>query len=1001
MSHQGVGPDDESAQRPAPAADGPTSCAATELDLPAGCAGRQDETTEFGAAPPTLRAREDSTALQPAGAPGATGGQVPEATVVVEGPPTGHVGQSLVFAISTPEGTGESPTQPQFDGEPVSARARLAVPGYELLGVLGKGGMGVVYKARHLALNRVVALKMILGGAHAGAHQLERFRTEAEAVARLQHPNVVQIYEVGEHDGLPFCALEYLDGGNLAEKIDGKPQPPRQAAEVVRTLALALHAVHRQGVVHRDLKPANVMLTADGTPKVTDFGLAKTLDGGAGPTVTGRILGTPAYMAPEQAGGYGGLVGPATDVYALGAVLYEMLTGRPPLQGESAWDTVQQVTAQEPVSPRRLQPKVPPDLETVCLKCLEKDPRKRYPSAGALADDLRAFLEGRPVKARPVSAWGRARKWARRKPAEALLALVVVLALFGLAAGLVHHADQQRRLREEAQAREGLARQAQRDAEARRLQAEEQERQVRASRDEARGQRDEARRQQKLAQDNLLQAQLAVDELINVAQRRLPNEPHMERLRAQLLQTALGFCQRFLRDKQGEGAAVRLQTARAYRMVGDIQELLGKHEEAETAYQSAARAYEGLMREPGAPPEYRDEAAGTYNNLWVVQADLGQAADARRSLARARELLDGLVKELPANSDYQRDLAMTYNNEGIQAQTARDYPAAEKSYQHALELFGHLPPQALARPSYQLQLAKAEKNLGVLYHQTGRPAEAEERYRKALDRLRRLTAGAPDVVAYRNELGQVAANLGLVLVEARKPEAAAKVYDEAVALYGRLAAQFPEVSDYRQLLALTYVNRSDLRRQRGDAAGARQDLEKARSLLERLRADFPRRAAYDLELARALNRLGALLAGEEPEKARQAWEFALAVWAGKAAEGDTVGAAEERRAALSSLIAWHDKQVRRLGAERNWQGAVEHLRRLVALRKGLLELPRPPTSAAGPPAVRGLPQAATAAGGASTEDLRRELTATRRALAQLLARLGQHEEARRALADTP
>jgi WD40 repeat protein len=307
------------------------------------------------------------------------------------------------------------------------------IPGYEVLGVLGQGAMGIVYHARQLALDRPVALKMILAGEYAGAGARERFHLEAEAVARLQHPNVVQIYQTGEHAGRPYLALEFVDGGSLAQRLQHTPQPPRAAAELLETLARAVQAAHRKGVVHRDLKPANILLTADGTPKITDFGLAKRVDADPALTGSGTVVGTPSYMAPEQAEGRGG---PAADVYALGAILYECLTGRPPFKGATALDTLEQVRRQEPVPPRRLQPEVPRDLETICLKCLEKDPRRRYADAAALADDLGAFLAGRPVRARPAGAWEHGVKWARRRPAvAALLAAVVGTAVVG--AGLV------------------------------------------------------------------------------------------------------------------------------------------------------------------------------------------------------------------------------------------------------------------------------------------------------------------------------------------------------------------------------------------------------------------------------------------------------------------------------------------------------------------------------------------------------------------------------------
>jgi WD40 repeat protein/serine/threonine protein kinase len=321
---------------------------------------------------------------------------------------------------------------------------RPTVAGYEVLGEIGRGGMGVVYRARQVGLDRPVALKMILAGAHAGPKDLARFRQEAEAVARLHHPNIVQIHDVGEAGGRPFFAMELVEGGSLVQRLRGAAQPPAQAAQFVETLARAVHFAHQAGVVHRDLKPANVLLAcaaapggalpslADCVPKITDFGLAKRLDRQAHATLTGEVVGTPSYMAPEQAAGQARRVGPAADIYALGAILYEVLTGRPPFKGPTALDTVLRVLYEEPVRPTRRQPALPRDLETICLKCLEKVPDRRYASAQELADDLRRFRRGAPVHARPVGPQERAWKWARRRPlTAALLAGMVVVALLG------------------------------------------------------------------------------------------------------------------------------------------------------------------------------------------------------------------------------------------------------------------------------------------------------------------------------------------------------------------------------------------------------------------------------------------------------------------------------------------------------------------------------------------------------------------------------------------
>jgi serine/threonine-protein kinase len=269
---------------------------------------------------------------------------------------------------------------------------------------------------------------MILAGGHAGEEERERFRGEAQAVARLQHPNIVQVYEVGEHEGLPYFSLEFCAGGSLAHKLQAGPLPPAEAARLAEVLARAVHAAHQAQILHRDLKPANVLLGADGTPKITDFGLAKKLDE-AGQTASGAVMGSPSYMAPEQAGGQNKEVGPAADIYALGAILYECLTGRPPFKAATSLETILQVLANDPVPPARLQPGVPRDLETICLKCLQKESKKRYVSAAALADDLRRFHAGEPIVGRPVSRVERLVKWVRRRPAVASLLAITLLSI--------------------------------------------------------------------------------------------------------------------------------------------------------------------------------------------------------------------------------------------------------------------------------------------------------------------------------------------------------------------------------------------------------------------------------------------------------------------------------------------------------------------------------------------------------------------------------------------
>lgn len=338
----------------------------------------------------------------------------------------------------------------------VASTALPLVPGYEVLALVGRGGMGRVYRAKHLTLGRVVALKLL--SHEPDDRSLARFREEVRAVAQLQHPNIAQLFETGVADGQPFFTQEFLDGGSLAQSFARKPQDSVTAARVIETIARAIQHSHEHGILHRDLKPANILLASDGTPKVTDFGLAKSFSTTVGDpketapdpdglTRTGEILGTPAYMPPEQASGVLSLLGPPADVYGLGAILYEALTGRPPFLGPDAFRTVMMVREMEPISPRVLQPDVPRDLETICLKCLAKEPHKRYATAGALADDLRRFLNREPILARPVGRWERTVKWARRRPWQAAAAILAVALVVGLAVGFVLLAEKNSTIR--------------------------------------------------------------------------------------------------------------------------------------------------------------------------------------------------------------------------------------------------------------------------------------------------------------------------------------------------------------------------------------------------------------------------------------------------------------------------------------------------------------------------------------------------------------------------
>ena len=322
-----------------------------------------------------------------------------------------------------PDSNGYRETLVPFDGELPQIR------GYEMQRVLGRGGVAIVYLARHVRLGRSVAVKMLLAGHHAKPRELDRFSREARTLAELHHPNIVQIFDVADYNGCPYFTMEYLNGGSLADRVKERPMPAKDAASMIATFAEAIHAAHQSGIIHRDLTPSNILFTADGVPKITDFGLARHLHETGGLTITGAALGTPGYMAPEQADRRGSEIGPAADIYGLGAVLYKLLTGRPPFQAETTALTIRQLLFDEPLPPSKLNPSVPRDLETICLKCLSKESQKRYETAAALADDVRRFERGEPILARPIGHLARAVRWARRRPALAgALAAGVLLA---------------------------------------------------------------------------------------------------------------------------------------------------------------------------------------------------------------------------------------------------------------------------------------------------------------------------------------------------------------------------------------------------------------------------------------------------------------------------------------------------------------------------------------------------------------------------------------------
>jgi serine/threonine-protein kinase len=681
--------------------------------------------------------------------------------------------------------------------------------------------MGVVYKARQTGLNRLVALKMILAGPHAGEEELLRFRAEAESAARLQHPNIVQIYEVGERDGIAFFSLEYVEGGSLADRLAGTPLPPGEAARLTETLARALQAAHERGVVHRDLKPANILLAsggreppvpsptggsrpslADWTPKITDFGLAKQLDGGSR-TRSGVIMGTPSYMAPEQAGG-AGAVGPATDVYALGAVLYELLTGRPPFRAATALDTVLQVLSEEPVPPTRLQPKLPRDLETICLKCLQKDPRKRYPSAAALADDLRRFSLGESIQARPAPAWERAVRWARRRPAVAALATFSVLALAAVL-GIV------------------LAYNAR----------------LRGANERLEVARDDADREHRRAQAHLHKALEAVDKMLTqVGDERLADLPEFADTRRQLLEEALAFYHGFLRE-ESDDPAVRRETGRASYRIAGLYLLLGRTAESEKASKEALGLQEKLAADWPDDPVYRHDLAQTHAVLGHVYTLTMRFDQAGEAYGRAVELNERLVREYPDRIDYLEALVRNLSIRGS-FQTFLNPPQAERDFRAAVENGARLLEKRPGSADYQCVLAFAHGSLGTALANQKRLDEAEAELRKG-EALIQPPSGDPPRTAkeYLSTLALVRLNLGLLYARARRPGPAEENLRQGIDGYEQLVRKSPKYFPHRFYLWQSYPVLAELYERAGQWEQAEAAWEKAAAVAAQIVHDYP------------------------------------------------------------------------------------------------------------------------------------------------------------------
>ena len=833
--------------------------------------------TKGGEQPAETRARSADSTVRPAPIP-----VLPSSSLLDE---------SQVDTIDLPKsGTpavADSVTLPTIDqtsaGQAVAVRAPTAAVGrqigdYDILGELGRGGMGVVYKARHRQLGRVVALKMIRAGAHADADDLNRFLSEAQAVARLQHMGIVQIFDIGQHDGLPYFSLEFVAGQSLLARIAKEPLEPRQAAQIVEKLARAMQYAHDQGILHRDLKPANVLLTPNDEPKITDFGLAKHIqEGASASTQTGSIMGTPSYMSPEQASGNNKELTPATDQYALGAVLYHLLTGRPPFLAAKAVETVLQVLHNDPVAPRQLAPKLPVDLETICLKALHKDSHRRYASCGELAADLRRFLGGEPIIARPVGQIERAWRWCRRNPRIAIptaASILLFLIAFGITVGSAWAL---------ASLNEDLKTQTKH--------AQTQERIATEKAKEATDAQVEEKAARELADQRTEVTLSTVKRVVSTLKSNVRTAPGLRPFMAKIAQDAVKDLEKIPHVTSRSNITERATTLAFHELMYQLYREVG---ETEKAWEHVREAHEIARQRV----EDQQGSLASKHNLALICADM----------ARIRQ-------------EFQRDMqvSLKFAMEGAQlceSNLQDGGPAAEapKRWQISLllsdlySLIGAIhvrsgnPPQALEffeksqdarRPIFEdaefLKLSQADRQfveadlressatshlaVGDMRFRLGDSEAAKVNYAKALAYREEMYQKFPNISLVKQQLAAYCSQTAYLYLILGEPDKSRPLYERAVKLASELAAANPTAVEYQRTLALAHYRFGVLKQSQGDAT-AKENFDaclKIRTELAKDAANVSRQRELLVILARsgqheqATELAGKLLAGGMPD----------------------------------------------------------------------------------------------------------------------------------------
>lgn len=707
---------------------------------------------------------------------------------------------------------------------------------YSIVRVLGRGGMGIVYLAYQAKLGRTVALKMVLAGSHSSSTALDRFLAEAKAVAHLQHPNIVQIFEIGEHERLPFFSLEFVDGQSLDDKLRGKPLPPQEGAKLLVTICRAMQYAHDHGVLHRDLKPANILLSKEGVPKVTDFGLAKRLEeeaAGSGTTREGTVMGTPSYMSPEQAQGAIAKLGPATDQYSLGAMLYEFLTGRPPFVSPKPLETIMQVIKKEPLAPRELQPKVPLDLETICLKTLSKEPEKRYASCAELADDLERYLRGEPIIARPVSQVEKAWRWYKRNRLVGNLSIAAAVGLLAVATISTWSAFTLNSKNKELQTAQEATLEQARIAKQNELTALENERVAQAN--EKRATESEAvavRRAESIVQ--------TVQTFFNEVQSIDTNEvPRMKETRDRMMKTILPLIEREVLKEMPTDDKARLTAAALRKTLADDMAAQNMKESAEKYYLELEQFFKERA-------EKKKTDAARSNYLQIVRSigdlkrELGRDMESslayhQQQLAIAKDIFENSRADENGEGKYPgfqklqllarayHDVAVTYIRIGDLDQAKIHSLEAQRLYQEAITSIETDPSLSQVPAANKQNAIKAMRDAlsitmlayATIANRTGEPEKMEEILRPvvatAKEAFERDQTNASILRDYCGKLGL----LSEFLAQTQRTDDGLAGLEEAVKLADRLLTFAPDHTEFIRTAAVAHYRLCQWRRELG------------------------------------------------------------------------------------------------------------------------------------------------------------------------------------------